>query len=246
AGTQFEALARSLEARVRQALGMPAELPVNSYPGEYLADLASEYLEEQRARGAEALEALEALVTEADERERLERFGRYAVSRIVEQQRRVLRDFGVEFDVWTSEQRDVRDLHLPEKVLEELAARKLTYEAEGALWFRSSALGEETGDDKDRVLRRSNGEVTYFAVDVGRDPVRFTFLTRRHDSPLPFDLALATRQSAENPVYYVQYAHARIKSIDKQVAEQGIVVPPLGEVDLSPLRAGEELAIIKR
>src|SRR5207244_5780514 len=102
AGTQFEALARSLEARVRQALGMPAELPVNGYPGEYLADLASEYLEEQRARGAEALEALEALVTEADERERLERFGRYAVSRIVEQQRRVLRDFGVEFDVWTS------------------------------------------------------------------------------------------------------------------------------------------------
>ena len=325
AGTQFEALARSLEARVRQALGMPAELPVNGYPGEYLADLASEYLEEQRARGAEALEALEALVTEADERERLERFGRYAVSRIVEQQRRVLRDFGVEFDVWTSEQRDVRDLHLPEKVLEELAARKLTYEAEGALWFRSSALGEEAGDDKDRVLRRSNGEVTYFAVDVayhhyvkfrsadrvinlfgpdhhgyvprmkaamqalghppdafevlivqlvtllrdgqpvrmskrrgefvlmeelleevGRDAVRFTFLTRRHDSPLPFDLALATRQSAENPVYYVQYAHARIKSIDKQVAEQGIVVPPLGEVDLSPLRAGEELAIIKR
>src|SRR2546422_11147799 len=59
-------------------------------------------------------------------------------------------------------------------------------------------------------------------------------------------MARTSRQSAENPVYYVQYAHARIKSIDKQVAEQGIVVPPLGEVDLSPLRAGEELAIIKR
>ena len=247
------------------------------------------------------------------------------MSRIVEQQRRVLRDFGVEFDVWTSEQRDVRDLHLPEKVLEELAARKLTYEAEGALWFRSSALGEEAGDDKDRVLRRSNGEVTYFAVDVayhhyvkfrsadrvinlfgpdhhgyvprmkaamqalghppdafevlivqlvtllrdgqpvrmskrrgefvlmeelleevGRDAARFTFLTRRHDSPLEFDLAVATRQSAENPVYYVQYAHARIASIYKQAAEQGIGVPPLGEVDLSPLREGEEIAIIKR
>ncbi len=325
AGSQFEALARSLEARVRQGLGMPAELPANGYPGEYLVDLASEYVEEQRARGADALEALEALVTDAGERERLERFGRYAVSRIVEQQRRSLRDYGVEFDVWTSEQRDVRDLHLPEKVLEELAARKLTYEAEGALWFRSSALGEEAGDDKDRVLRRSNGEVTYFAVDVayhhcvkfrsadrvinllgpdhhgyvprmkaamralghppdafevlivqlvtllrdgqpvrmskrrgefvlmeelleevGRDAARFTFLTRRHDSPLEFDLALATRQSAENPVYYVQYARARIESIYKQAAEQGIVVPPLGDIDLSPLREGEELAIIKR
>src|SRR5206468_2901863 len=217
----------------------------------------------QRARGAEALEALEALVTEADERERLERFGRYAVSRIVEQQRRVLRDFGVEFDVWTSEQRDVRDLHLPEKVLEELAARKLPYEA---------------GDDKDRVLRRSNGEVTYFAVDVayhhyvkfrsadrvinlfgpdhhgyvprmkaamqalghppdafevlivqlvtllrdgqpvrmskrrgefvlmeelleevGRDAVRFTFLTRRHDSPFRSTLPQATGQTLKTP-----------------------------------------------
>src|SRR5881409_1191745 len=314
AGTQFEALARSFEARVAQEFGEPATLPENGYPGEYLIELARAYREEGRARpvGAPA-------------RERLEHFGRYAVSRILEQQRRILRDYGVEFDVWTSEQRDVRDRRLPEKALEELAARKLTYAHEGALWFRSSELGEEAGDDKDRVLRRSTGEATYFAVDVayhhyvkfqsadrvinlfgpdhhgyvprmkaamralghppdafevlivqlvtllrdgqpvrmskrrgefvlmeelleevGRDAARFTFLTRRHDSPLEFDLALATRQSAENPVYYVQYAHARIKSIDKQVAEQGIVVPPLGEVDLSPLRAGEELAIIKR
>ncbi len=82
--------------------------------------------------------------------------------------------------------------------------------------------------------------------EVGRDAARFTFLTRRHDSPLEFDLAVATRQSAENPVYYVQYAHARIASIYKQAAEQGIGVPPLGEVDLSPLREGEEIAIIKR
>src|SRR2546425_12344179 len=52
--------------------------------------------------------------------------------------------------------------------------------------------------------------------EVGRDAARFTFLTRRHDSPLEFDLAVATRQSAENPVYYVQYARARIESIYKQ------------------------------
>src|SRR3989449_19960 len=276
AGTQFEALARSFEARVAQEFGEPATLPENGYPGEYLIELARAYRAEGRARPEGA-----------PERERLEHFGRYAVSRIVEQQRRILRDYGVEFDVWTSEQRDVRDRHLPEQALEELAARKLTYAHEGALWFRSSALGEETGDDKDRVLRRSNGEVTYFAVDVayhhyvkfrsadrvinlfgpdhhgyvprmkaamqalghppdafevlivqlvtllrdgqpvrmskrrgefvlmeelleevGRDAARFTFLTRRHDSPLEFDLAVATRQSAENPVYYVQYARA--------------------------------------
>jgi arginyl-tRNA synthetase len=82
--------------------------------------------------------------------------------------------------------------------------------------------------------------------EVGRDAARFTFLTRRHDSPLEFDLAVATRQSSDNPVYYVQYAHARIRSIWKQVPEQGLAVPPLGQIDLAPLTAPEELALIKR
>jgi arginyl-tRNA synthetase len=82
--------------------------------------------------------------------------------------------------------------------------------------------------------------------EVGRDAARFTFVTRRHDSPLEFDLAVATRQTSENPVYYVQYAHARISSIGKQVAEQGIAVPPMEAIDLSPLTEPEELALIKR
>src|SRR2546422_11146376 len=81
--------------------------------------------------------------------------------------------------------------------------------------------------------------------EVGRDAARFTFLTRRHDSPLQFDLAVATRQSNENPVYYVQYAHARIRSIFRQAAEQGIVVPVMNDVDTSPLVEPAELAVIK-
>jgi arginyl-tRNA synthetase len=313
AGNQFEALARSFEARVTQEFGQPAELPANGYPGEYLIDLAKDY----RAEGGH-------LIPGRTERERLEHFGRWVVDRIVERQRRILRDYGVEFDVWSSEQRDVRDRRLSEKVLDELAARGLTYEQDGALWFRSTA-SEEAGDDKDRVLRRSSGEVTYFAVDiayhhyvkfagadrvidllgpdhhgyvprmraamqalghpaeafeamiiqlvtllrdgqpvrmskrrgefvlmeelleeVGRDAARFTFLTRRHDSPLEFDLAVATRQSSDNPVYYVQYAHARIRSLHRQAAEQGIAVPSWRDVDLSPLTAPEEQALIKR
>ena len=210
-------------------------------------------------------------------------------------------------------------------MLDDLAARGLTYEADGALWFRSTGVGEEAADDKDRVLRRGSGEATYFAVDVafhhyvkfaaadrlinllgpdhhgyvgrmraamealghppdafevlivqlvtllrdgqpvrmskrrgefvlmeelleevGRDAARFTFLTRRHDSPLEFDLAVATRQSSDNPVYYVQYAHARIRSIARQAAEQGIVVPAWETVDTSPLTEVEEQALIKR
>ena len=312
AGNQFEALARSFEARVRQEFGEAAALPENGYPGDYLVDLAKTY----RAEGG-------SLMRDASERERIEQFGRYAVARMVEAQRRILAEYGVEFDVWSSEQRDVRDRHLPEKVLQEFAARGLSYEQDGALWFRSS--GEEVGDDKDRVLRRSSGEPTYFAVDiayhehvkfaaadrlinllgpdhhgyvarmkaamqalghppeafevlivqlvtllrdgqpvrmskrrgefvlmeelleeVGRDAARFTFLTRRHDSPLEFDLAMATRQSSDNPVYYVQYAHARIRSIFRQAAEQGITVPRLTDVDTSPLVEPADLALIKR
>jgi arginyl-tRNA synthetase len=312
AGNQFEALARSFEARVRQEFGESAPLPENGYPGEYLVDLAKIY----RAEGGSVMSG-------ASERERIEHFGRYAVAHMVEAQRRILREYGVEFDVWSSEQRDVRDRHLPEKVLGEFAARGLSYEQDGALWFRSS--GEEVGDDKDRVLRRSSGEPTYFAVDiayhehvkfaaadrlinllgpdhhgyvarmkaamqalghppeafevmivqlvtllrdgqpvrmskrrgefvlmeelleeVGRDAARFTFLTRRHDSPLEFDLAVATRQSSDNPVYYVQYAHARIRSIFRQAAEQGITIPHLADIDTSPLVEPADLALIKR
>ena len=312
AGNQFEALARSFEARVRQEFGESATLPENGYPGEYLVELAKTY----RAEGG-------GLLNGAPERERIEHFGRWAVAHMVEEQRRVLHDYGVDFDVWSSEQRDVRDARLPEKVLQELASRGLSYEQDGALWFRSSE-SEEAGDDKDRVLRRSSGEPTYFAVDVayhhhvkfagadrlinllgpdhhgyvarmkaamqalghppdtfevmivqlvtllrdgqpvrmskrrgefvlmeelleevGRDAARFTFLTRRHDSPLEFDLAVATRQSSDNPVYYVQYAHARIRSIFRQAAEQGIAVPRLTDIDTSPLVEPADLALIK-
>jgi len=323
AGNQFEALARSFEVRVRQAVGEPAELPANAYPGEYLVDLAGEYVTEHKLVTAADLEAH--LARLAATGRPTEQLGRWAVVRIVESQRRVLADYGVEFDVWSSEQRDVRDRGLPARMLDDLAARGLTYEADGALWFRSTGVGEEAADDKDRVLRRGSGEATYFAVDVafhhyvkfaaadrlinllgpdhhgyvgrmraamealghppdafevlivqlvtllrdgqpvrmskrrgefvlmeelleevGRDAARFTFLTRRHDSPLEFDLAVATRQSSDNPVYYVQYAHARIRSIARQAVEQGIAVPAWEAIDTSPLTEVEEQALIKR
>jgi len=315
AGNQFEALARSFEARIRQAVGQSATLPENGYPGDYLVALARDYLSE----GGPAPD-------DVAPGRRLAHFGEYAVTRMVQEQRRILRDYGVEFDVWSSERHDVRERGLPERVIEELEKRGLTYEEEGALWFKSSAFG----DEKDRVLRKSDGELTYFAVDVayhhalkfqasvadvpdrvinlmgpdhhgyvprmraamqalghpplafdvlivqlvtllrdgepvrmskrrgefvlmeelleevGRDAARFTFLTRRHDSPLDFDLAVATRQTSDNPVYYVQYAHARIQSIRKQAAEQGIAPPAWDDVDLSVLTLSQEQQLAKR
>jgi arginyl-tRNA synthetase len=313
AGNQFVALARSVDVRLRQALGEAAELPENAYPGEYLVDLVTEWL----ARDEAGMRALAALPDEA----RLERLGRLAVTSMVESQRRVLEAYGTRFDHWTHEQRDVRVAGRPRQAIEALTAAGHTYEQDGALWFRSTALG----DDKDRVLRKSDGELTYFGVDigfhhfekfgraehvidflgpdhhgyvprlraamqalghppeafdvlivqlvtllrdgqpvrmskrrgefvlmeelleeVGRDAARFTFLTRRHDSPLEFDLAVATRQSADNPVFYVQYAHARVASLFKNATEQGLSVPRWEQVDFSLLTLDEEQALIKR
>jgi arginyl-tRNA synthetase len=307
AGGQVMMLARSMDARLRQALGEPAEVPEGGYPGEYLVDLARDYLAQEGppSEGGEA---------------RLERLGQYAVRRIREDQERVLREYGVEFDRWVSEERDIRKPGLPEGAIELLRSRDAVYEAEGALWFRAS----DFGDDEDRVLVKSDGELTYFASDiayhlfkfrgadrlidllgpdhhgyipriraamvalgkspesfqamiiqlvtllrggepvrmskrrgefvlmeelieeVGRDAARFTFLTRRHDSPLEFDLDLVTRQSADNPVYYVQYCHARISSIFEHLRQKKLTVPEWGGVDLSPLALPDELALVKR
>ena len=313
AGNQLQALARSVDVRLRQALGEAAELPESSYPGEYLVDLVAKWL----AADPAAMRALAAW----PEAERIERLGRMAVTDIVDGQRAVLEAYGTRFDTWAHEQADVRARGWPERAITELEAAGHTYEQDGALWFRSTTFG----DDKDRVLRKSDGELTYFAVDiafhhygkfgradgvinflgpdhhghiqrmkaalealghpgerfdalivqlvtllrdgqpvrmskrrgefvlmeelieeVGRDAARFTFLTRRHDSQLDFDLAVATRQSADNPVFYVQYAHARVTSLFRTAAEQHIIVPPWDQIDFRPLRLPEEQTIIKR
>jgi arginyl-tRNA synthetase len=323
AGNQFEALACSFEARVHEAVGETVTFPEKGYPGEYLLDMARDYLREHGIDGAPALQRHLARLA-SNGGSTTEQLGRWAVARMLAGQRRVLADYGVTFDVWTSEQHDVRDRGLADKMLDELTARGLTYEQDGALWFRSMQASEEVTDDKDRVLRRTAGGPTYFAVDVayhqyvkfaeadrlinllgpdhhgyvarmraamqalghpseafdvlivqlvtllrdgqpvrmskrrgefvlmeelleevGRDAARFTFLTRRHDSPLEFDLAVATRQSSDNPVYYVQYAHARICSIARQAAEQGLAAAgDLAAVEV--LTDPEEQALIKR
>jgi len=82
--------------------------------------------------------------------------------------------------------------------------------------------------------------------EVGRDAARFIFLMRRCDSPLDFDLELAKQQSNENPVYYVQYAHARVCSLEEMAAKQGITVSTPPEVDLKSLELPEEISLMKQ
>ena len=272
-GSQVYRLGESIQARARGE-----EPPEEGYVGAYIADLA------QEIEGATMLPVAEV--------------ARRGVEIMVERARASLVRFRVEFDDWFSE----RALHrrsgdapsLVEHAFEVLEQQGRTYRSEGALWLRTT----EFGDDKDRVLERSNGEHTYFASDIayhqdkrergfdelidvwgadhhgyvqrmhaawralggdpdalqllimqfvhliergeraamskrrgefvsldelvaeiGVDAARWFLLARSHDTTIDLDLDLAREQSNENPVYYVQYAHARIASVLRKAGD---------------------------
>jgi arginyl-tRNA synthetase len=291
-GRQIELFAQSLEARYLQALGHETALPEEGYHGQYLAVLGQELA---AARG-------ERLAGHTEE------IGQWGIGRVLAGIRETLERFGVIFDTWFSE----RTLHESGKVaaaLERLRQAGYTYEQDGALWFRSTDLGE----NRDRVLVRSNGTPTYLAADiaylvdkvergvdvavyvwgadhqdqvpslqaaakalglpvtvevmlyqlvsllsggrevrmskrtgelitldeliddVGADAARFTFLLRSLESDFAFDLDLVRAKSQENPVYYVQYAHARISSILRKAADEGVELRPVEEAPLAML-----------
>ena len=157
ADRQVDLLADSLEARYRQQLGQDVPLPEDGYRGDYLIDIANELIEEKG----------DSLLKLADS-ERHEWFKRYAVSRIVEGQKQTLLDYGLEYDTWFSE-KSLRDEGAPEATLQELAEKGYIYEKDGAKWFRST----EFGDDKDRVVVKSDGEMTYLVPDIAYHKNKF-------------------------------------------------------------------------
>lgn len=156
AGKQVATLARSAYARLLEACGDTsdaARIPAEGYPGEYLRDLMVSHRDELRAeierRGGEPDAAADLC-------------GRHAAEWLLEQIKDDMRALGVEVDSFVSE----RALHaegVVEQALAALAERGYLYEQDGARWFRSSAFG----DEKDRVVQRSDGELTYFAADIG-------------------------------------------------------------------------------
>lgn len=264
--------------------------PYPYYPGEYVIDLAEAYLQDpQRQEKIRAAAAVSEVLPEALSLD----LRAYAKETLLGEQQALLTRFGVFFEAWFSEEA----LHRQGKVqeaIEHLKAQGATYEEEGALWFKSSALG----DEKDRVLVKSDGTFTYLTADiayhdekfsrkdpqgqplynrminiwgadhhgyiarmraaiqalgydpnqfevllgqlvnlivdgektrmgkrrsmltledvideVGVDATRFWMVSKSADTALDFDVALAKSQSDENPVFYVQYAHARCASI---------------------------------
>lgn len=308
AGNQAEIFARSLEARYQQLTDPDYPFPEDGYPASYVADLAQKLKEERPD------------LFEMPREERLAFLKRWGTDQMVEMQKADLRAYGVEFDLWFRE-RDLHEQGALEAVIAYLKERGFLFEAEDALWFRST----EFGDDKDRVIIKSDGSYTYVTADiayhhdklkrgytklidiwgpdhhgyigrmkaaiqalgysedtlevlilqyvallrdgqqvkmskragefitmqdlveeVGKDAARFFFLHRSPESHLDFDLNLAVEQSSENPVFYVQYAHARISSILRQGQEMGIALPTTAEVNLELLNHESEIALLKQ
>jgi arginyl-tRNA synthetase len=308
AGNQMHNLGRSLWYRYREQMGQSVEFPEGCYRGDYMKDLSARVV---AADGDAWLAKTEEAVIPA--------FTEYAAGAILEGIKRDLQAFGVTFDCYFSERDLYRDNSVG-RLLDELQEKGFVYREGEALWFRTTAFG----DDKDRVVVRQNAEPTYFAADiayhankyqrgfdqvidiwgadhhgyisrlyagiqalghspedlkiilvqlvsllrdgkpvamstrsgefvtlrevideVGRDAARYNFMMRRSDSHLDFDLELAKKQSNENPVYYVQYAHARICSILRMAQERGYGTPTDGEVALHRLKLSEEIDLIK-
>ncbi len=149
AGNQVKILARTVDLRAQELRGATVEIPEGYYPGEDVIDCARALLEQYPD------------FLEKPEEERLAFLERWAPEYFRSGHERVLRSYGVEFDRWFSE-RSLREAGAPARLVEWLKERGEAYEKDGAVWMRTTAYG----DDKDRVLVKSDGEYTYFAADA--------------------------------------------------------------------------------
>lgn len=314
AGGQMRTLGLSVWLRALELAGKEVEFPEDCYKGQYIIDIARDML------------AQNATLPSLTDSEGCNACFEYAHRVILDGIKQDLQRFGVEFDAWYSE-RNLLASGALDQALKRLDEKGLLFEEEGALWFESTSFG----DDKDRVLRKSTGDLTYFATDiayhedklkrgfdllvdiwgadhhgyiprlraaiqalghdpacfeviiiqlvnwlsngqqmamstragrfellcdvldeVGVDAARFMFLSRKSDSPLDFDLDLVKSQSMDNPVYYVQYAHARVYNLLGKGLERGVIdqssLAALSDMPLeffAPLSAEEDLELIR-
>ncbi|MFP4473482.1 MAG: arginine--tRNA ligase [Candidatus Omnitrophota bacterium] len=151
-GNQIAILGKSVELRAREILGEIVSFPEECYQGAYISDMARIFLENQGIRDIASLDQLE------NKDNRLKTFGAEYLLDVI---RSELEDFGVHFDSWSYESR-VADDEAIRSVLNGLDQKDLLYEKDGALWFRST----DFGDDKDRVVRKSDGTYTYLTPDI--------------------------------------------------------------------------------
>jgi arginyl-tRNA synthetase len=310
AGVQIETLAQSVKGRVDGLKPGDPTWPQDAYNGEYIADIATDFL------AGSTVKADDREYTASGDANDLDGIRQFAVAYLRHEQDLDLRAFGLKFDNYFLES----SLYVSGKVaatVERLVRSGHTYEANGALWLRTTAFG----DDKDRVMRKSDGTYTYFVPDVAyhiekwsrgytkcincqgtdhhgtiarvraglqaaglgipagfpdyvlnkmvtvmkggaevklskraggyvtlrdlidwtsRDAVRFFLISRKADTEYTFDVDLALARNDENPVFYVQYAHARICSVLAKGGEPA----RWSDADLSLLTAPTEAALM--
>ncbi|MCW2740211.1 MAG: arginyl-tRNA synthetase [Blastococcus sp.] len=303
AGAQIDRFARSLQAA---AQGRP--IPEDGYAGTYINDIA------ERIVGAEPG------VLAQDDDEQLQVFRTRGVELMWEEIRSSLAEFGVVFDVYFSE-RTLHESGALEKAIARLREQGHVYESENAVWLRTT----DFGDDKDRVLVKSDGELTYFAADcayyldkrergfdkvvimlgadhtgyvgrykalvaaagddpdanleilisqlvnlvregqpvrmskragtvvnlvdlveaIGADAARYALARASIDQQIDLDLDLWSRATNDNPVFYVQYAHARISSVLRNGADLGLVLGEPADVDVTQLTHERETDLLR-
>lgn len=310
AGNQIEKFAHSLEARYLQIYkGEEAvPFPEDGYQGEDITERAKEFAAENGDR-----------YVDADPEQRRSALVDYALPRNIARMKADLAKYRIEYDRWFFES----DLHKDGEVrdvINLLRDKGMTYEKDGALWYRATQFGAE----KDEVLIRQNGNPTYFAADIAYhrnkfsrgfdrcidvwgadhhghvarmkgamdaigldgnkldvvlmqlvkliqngvevrmskrtgkaiqladlleevsvDAARFQFNLFESNSKMDFDLDLAVKQDSQNPVYYVQYAYARICNIIKALAAEGIQPRECSDEELALLTAPEEIDLIR-
>ena len=319
AGVQIATLATSVQARARGFKPGDAEWPESAYNGDYIQDIADDFLAKKTVSASDGEPA-----TASGDVSDIESIRRFAVTYLRNEQDRDLQAFGVKFDNYYLESSLYGDGKV-EAAVQALVDAGVTYEQDGALWLKTT----DYGDDKDRVMRKSDGTYTYFVPDVayhiqkfrrgfdqainiqgsdhhgtiarvraglqavnigipqgypdyvlhkmvtvmkngeevkiskragsyvtvrdliewsgngditrGRDAVRFFLISRKADTEFVFDVDVALKTSDENPVYYVQYAHARICSV---LAQWGGDESQLAGVDLAPLTAPREATLL--
>lgn len=309
AGNQIEKFATSLEVRYLQHFKPETELPEDAYHGADITEHAENFIAQYGDR-----------YVEADSAERRKALVDFALPKNIEGLERDLKSYRIVYDKWFRESTLHKDGSV-DAVINALKEKGVTYEQDGALWFKAS----EFGNDKDIVLVRANGIPTYIVPDIAYhynklvtrgydkaidvlgadhhgyvprmkaaltalgleadrldvvimqmvrlvrdgetiklskrsgkaitlttlleevpiDAARFFFNLREPNSHFDFDLELAASNTSENPVYYVQYAHARICSILKKAESEGVVLRTPTDEELMKLTAPEERDVIR-
>ena len=156
-GRQINTLGKSVYLRYLELLGEDIQFPQECYQGDYIRDYAKEIIDREKKA-----------LLDQDEAQSILFCARFAAERIIKEIRKDLFDFGVEFDNWFSEQ-SLYDSGKVDAVVESFKNKHIIYEKEGALWFKTS----DFGDEKDRVVVRSNGQTTYFASDIAYHTDKF-------------------------------------------------------------------------